>query len=53
MDVVSQALQLAENEHMAALDLRGNGQLTAAGARKALRVLRESSAGALVCPSKQ
>ena len=48
MDVVSQALQLAENEHMTALDLRGNGQLTAAGARKALRVLRESSAGALV-----
>ena len=24
MDVVSQALQLAENEHMTALDLRGN-----------------------------
>ena len=42
MDVVSQALQLAENEHMTALDLRGNGQLTAAGVRKVLRVLRES-----------
>ena len=40
MDVVSQAL--AENEHVTALDLRGNGQLTAAGVRKVLRVLRES-----------
>ena len=38
MDVVSQAL--AGNEHVTELDLRGGGQLTAAGARKPLRVLR-------------
>ena len=41
VDVVSQAL--AENEHVTALDLRGNGQLTAAGVRKVLRVLRRES----------